>query len=189
MNKDKLVTVQEAAEGLLSGKTILYPTDTIWGIGCDASNEKAIKAIEEMKNRPNNKTFILLVESVPMLERYVKHIPDVAYDLIDLAEKPLTIIYDSPINLSESLLAEDGSIGIRVTNDSNCRRLIQRLKKPLISTSANLSGEPIPTSFNEVHESIKSNVDLILNDRLQEVMNKPSSIIKLSNDGKVKVIR
>lgn len=95
MNKDKLVTVQEAAEGLLSGKTILYPTDTIWGIGCDASNEKAIKAIEEMKNRPNNKTFILLVESVPMLERYVKHIPDVAYDLIDLAEKPLTIIYDS----------------------------------------------------------------------------------------------
>jgi len=189
LNKDKLVNIHEAAKGLISGKTILYPTDTIWGIGCDATNETAIKAIEEMKNRPENKSFILLVESIAMLERYVKHIPDIAYDLMDVSEKPLTIIFDSPIHLPDSIRAKDGSIGIRVTQDSNCRRLIQQLKKPLISTSANLSGEAIPKNFNEIHETIKSKVDLILDDRLNEVMNKPSSILKLSNDGKVKVIR
>lgn len=185
----KKVNIHDAAEGLKAGKTLLYPTDTVWGIGCDPENEEAVKQLEKIKNRPDEKSFILLVDSVAMLERYVTNFPEVCYDLIDFAERPLTIIYDQPINLPKSILAADGSIAIRVTEDLNCKKLIQRLRKPLVSTSANLSGQPTPGSFPEISEEIKSAVDMILNERLEDKMRVPSSIIKVSSDHSVKVIR
>ena len=183
------MNVYEAGEGLKAGKTLLYPTDTVWGLGCDASNEKAIEQLYKIKQRPNNKSFILLVESVAMLERYVTNFPDVCYDLIDLSTRPTTIIYDAPIDLPQSLLAEDGSIGIRVTQDLNCKKLIQKIRKPLVSTSANLSSRTTPTCFDEIEDEIKSSVDLILNERLQEKMSSPSSILKIGNNNNIKVIR
>ena len=186
---EKLVNIHDAAEGLKAGKTLLYPTDTVWGLGCDATNEEAIKQLEKIKNRSNDKSFILLVDSVAMLERYVTGFPEVIYDLIDFAVRPLTVIYDQPINLPQSILAADGSIAIRVTDDLNCKKMIQRLRKPLVSTSANFSGQPTPEKFSEINEEIKSSVDLILNERLEERMRTPSSIIKVGSDNGVKVIR
>lgn len=183
------VDVIRAVEGLKEGKSLLYPTDTIWGLGCDATNDKAITKIYEIKNRPANKSFIVLVNSVAMLERYVSDFPEVCYDLIDLAEKPLTIIYDKPIGLPKSLLAEDGSIGIRVTKDPICNKLIQGLRKPIVSTSANISGEPSPKSFDDISAELKRSVDMILEERRDELMVQPSSIIKLGVDHSVKVIR
>jgi L-threonylcarbamoyladenylate synthase len=126
---------------------------------------------------------------VAMLERYVSEFPEVCYDLIDLAEKPLTIIYDRPVGLPESLLAEDGSIGIRVTKDPICNRIIQGLRKPIVSTSANISGEPTPKSFHDINPKIKDKVDMILEERWDKKMNQPSSIIKIGADHSVKVIR
>lgn len=189
INLGQLVNIHEAAEGLKAGKTLLYPTDTVWGLGCDATNEVAIKQLEKLKIRLKGKSFILLVDSVAMLERYVSDFPEVVYDLIDLAVQPLTIIYDHPIHLPESILAKDGSIAIRVTEDINCKKLIQRLRKPLVSTSANLSGKPTPKNYAEISETIKSSVDLILNERLNEDMMTPSSIVKVGSDHRVKVIR
>ncbi len=186
---EKLVNIHDAAEGLKAGKTLLYPTDTVWGLGCDATNEEAIQKIVDIKNRSEVKSFILLVDSVAMLERYVTNIPEVCFDLIDFAVRPLTIIYDEPINLPKSLLAADGTIAIRVTEDMNCKKLIQRLRKPLVSTSANISGQPVANRFSEISEDIKAGVDLILNERLEERMQKPSSIIKVGSDNGVKVIR
>lgn len=183
------VDIIKAGEGLKEGKSLLYPTDTIWGLGCDATNEEAINKVYEIKNRPKNKSFIVLVNSVAMLERYVSEFPEVCYDLIDLAEKPLTIIYDRPIGLSKSLLAEDGSIGIRVTKDLICNRIIQGLRKPIVSTSANISGEPNPKSFHDINSKLKESVDMILEERWGDNMNQPSSIIKIGADQSVKVIR
>lgn len=183
------VDIIKAIQGLKEGKTLLYPTDTIWGIGCDATNEGAINTIYDIKNRPKHKSFIVLVNSVAMLERYVSEFPEVCYDLIDLAEKPLTIIYEKPIGLPASLLAEDGSVGIRVTKDPICNRLIQGIRKPIVSTSANLSGESSPTSFSDINSQIKDKVDMILEERWEERMSQPSSIIKIGTDHSVKVIR
>lgn len=183
------MNIHDAAEGLKAGKTLLYPTDTVWGLGCDATNEDAIKKLVAIKNRPEEKSFILLVDGVAMLERYAANIPEVCFDLIDFAVRPLTIIYDEPINLPKSLLAPDGTIAIRVTEDMNCKKMIQRLRKPIISTSANLAGQPNANSYAEISEEIKSGVDLILNERLEEVMRKPSSIVKVGSNNNVKVIR
>lgn len=183
------VDVIKAVEGLKEGKSLLYPTDTVWGLGCDATNEDAIKKVFDIKKRPKNKSFIVLVNSVAMLERYVSEFPEVCYDLIDLSEKPLTIIYDRPIGFPESLLAEDGSVGIRVTKDPICNRIIQGLRKPLVSTSANISGEPNTKSFHDINSHIKESVDMILEERWDEITNQPSSIIKIGADQSVKVIR
>ncbi|PKR80509.1 threonylcarbamoyl-AMP synthase [Brumimicrobium salinarum] len=185
----KKVNIHEAIKGLKEGNTLLYPTDTIWGLGCDATNEVAIESLKKLKQRPDEKSYILLVDSVAMLERYVSDFPDVCYDLIDLAEKPLTIIYDQPKQLPKTVLAEDGSVAIRVTEDLNCKKLIQGMRKPLVSTSANISGSTSPNSFAEIHDNIKDQVDLILNTRMDEKMMTPSDIIKVSNNQGVKVIR
>lgn len=189
MNSNKLVNIEDAIKGLKMGETLLYPTDTVWGIGCDAMNEKAVNKIHEIKGRPKEKSFILLVDGIVMLEKYLRTIPEICYDLIETAEKPLTIIYDSPVSLPEFILAEDGTIGIRVTKDLNCRKLIQSMSRPLVSTSANLSGFPAPRNFSGIQEEIKSNIDLILNLRLEEEMQQPSSILKIGKDSSVKVIR
>lgn len=184
-----LVGVQQMVEGLKEGKTILYPTDTIWGLGCDSQNIEAIQKIKDIKHRSSQKSFIVLVDSVAMLERYVQNIPDVCYDLIDFSEKPTTIIYDRIEGLPDILKAEDGSLGIRVTKDNFCRKLIAGIRRPLVSTSANISGEASPKCYSEISKEIVENVDLILEERLEEIMVSPSSIIKIGNNNNVKILR
>ena len=169
---------------------ILYPTDTIWGIGCDATNEDAVRRVYEIKQRQDSKAMLVLVDSSVKVDFYVRDVPEVAWDLIDLADKPLTIIYSGARNLAANLLAEDGSVGIRVTNEDFSKRLCQQFRKAIVSTSANISGQPSPKNFSEISEEVKSAVDYIVGYRQEEMSNpKPSSIIKLDKGGVIKIIR
>ncbi|HIP31390.1 MAG TPA: threonylcarbamoyl-AMP synthase [Crocinitomicaceae bacterium] len=181
--------MNKAIEALKNGGTILYPTDTIWGIGCDATDENACQKLLDIKQRPENKSFIILVDNFAMLERYIPEFQEVCYDLADFASKPLTIIYPKAKGLAPSILAKDGSIGIRITTDPICQKLIRSIRKPIVSTSANLSGESNPTCFDDINEGIKSGVDAIVEERTFEKMEKPSQIVKVGIDGKVQVIR
>lgn len=181
--------MEHIIEILKKGGTILYPTDTIWGLGCDATSEDACQKIHEIKNRPANKSLIVLVDSFQMLERYVPEFSDVCYELAELTIKPLTIIYPKAKGLAASVIAEDGSVGIRLTKDPICLKLIRGLKKPLVSTSANLSGEVHPTCFADIPAIIKEKVDVIVEERLAEKQIAPSQIIKIGLDGSVKIIR
>lgn len=183
------MNIEQTIETLKSGGTILYPTDTIWGIGCDATNEEACQKILELKNRPKEKSFIVLMDSVQMLEKYVPEFHEICYDLIDLAEKPLTIIYPSSKGLALSVIAADGTVGIRITKDPICLKLIRAMRKPLVSTSANISGKAIPTSFSEIDQLLKNGVEAVLEERTSEKMTTPSQIIKIELNGGVKVIR
>ena len=172
------------------GGVILYPTDTVWGIGCDATNEDAVRRVYEIKQRQDSKAMLVLVDSSVKVDFYVRDVPEVAWDLIELADKPLTIIYSGARNLAANLLAEDGSVGIRVTNEEFSKRLCQQFRKAIVSTSANISGQPSPKSFNEISEEVKSAVDYIVGYRQEETSNpKPSSIIKLDKGGVIKIIR
>lgn len=172
------------------GGVILYPTDTIWGIGCDATNEDAVRRVYEIKQRQESKAMLVLVDSSVKVDFYVRDVPEVAWDLIDLADKPLTIIYSGARNLAANLLAEDGSVGIRVTNEDFSKRLCQQFRKAIVSTSANISGQPSPKNFSEISEEVKSAVDYIVGYRQEEISNpKPSSIIKLDKGGVIKIIR
>ena len=172
------------------GGGILYPTDTIWGIGCDATNEDAVRRVYEIKQRQDSKAMLVLVDSSVKVDFYVQDVPEVAWDLIDLADKPLTIIYSGARNLAANLLAEDGSVGIRVTNEDFSKRLCQQFRKAVVSTSANISGQPSPRNFSEISEEVKSAVDYIVGYRQEEMSNpKPSSIIKLDKGGVIKIIR
>ena len=181
--------MKDIIEGLKKGGTVLYPTDTIWGIGCDATNEEACQKILDIKNRPDTKSFILLVDGFPMLQRYIPEFHEICYDLADLATRPLTIIYPNATGLAPSVLAADGSVGIRITSDPVCLQLIRGLRKPLVSTSANLSGQPSPINFESVDAEIKSRVDFIVKERLNEKMTTPSQIIQIGVSGDVKIIR
>ena len=172
------------------GGVILYPTDTICGIGCDATNEDAVRRVYEIKQRQDSKAMLVLVDSSVKVDFYVQDVPEVAWDLIDLADKPLTIIYSGARNLAANLLAEDGSVGIRVTNEDFSKRLCQQFRKAVVSTSANISGQPSPRNFSEISEEVKSAVDYIVGYRQEEMSNpKPSSIIKLDKGGVIKIIR
>ncbi len=172
------------------GGVILYPTDTVWGIGCDATNEDAVRRVYEIKQRQDSKAMLVLVDSSVKVDFYVRDVPDVAWDLIDLADKPLTVIYSGARNLAANLLAEDGSVGIRVTGEEFSKRLCQQFRKAVVSTSANISGQPSPKNFGEISEEIKSAVDYIVGYRQEETSNpKPSSIIKLGKGGVIKIIR
>ena len=172
------------------GGVILYPTDTIWGIGCDATNEDAVRRVYEIKQRQDSKAMLVLVDSSVKVDFYVQDVPEVAWDLIDLADKPLTGIYSGARNLAANLLAEDGSVGIRVTNEDFSKRLCQQFRKAVVSTSANISGQPSPRNFSEISEEVKSAVDYIVGYRQEEMSNpKPSSIIKLDKGGVIKIIR
>ena len=172
------------------GGVILYPTDTIWGIGCDATNEDAVRRVYEIKQRQDSKAMLVLVDSSVKVDFYVRDVPEVAWDLIDLADKPLTIIYSGARNLAANLLAEDGSVGIRVINEDFSKRLCQQFRKAIVSTSANISGQPSPKNFSEISEEVKSAVDYIVGYRQEEMSNpKPSSIIKLDKGGVIKIIR
>ena len=172
------------------GGVILYPTDTIWGIGCDATNEDAVRRVYEIKQRQDSKAMLVLVDSSVKVDFYVQDVPEVAWDLIDLADKPLTIIYSGARNLAANLLAEDGSVGIRVTNEDFSKRICQQFPKAVVSTSAKKSGQPSPRNFSEISEEVKSAVDYIVGYRQEEMSNpKPSSIIKLDKGGVIKIIR
>lgn len=182
--------IQKACEVLQAGGLILYPTDTIWGIGCDATNEEAVRKVYELKKRTDNKAMLVLTDSTAKLNMYVSDIPDIAWDLIDVADKPLTIIYSKAKNLATNLLGEDGSVGIRVTSEEFSYKLCERYRRPLVSTSANVSGEPSPANFSEVSETIRNGVDYIVGYRQDDTSKaKPSNIIKLGEGGVIQVIR
>ena len=182
--------IKKACQVMREGGVILYPTDTIWGIGCDATNEEAVRRVYKIKRRADSKAMLVLVDSAVKVDFYVQDVPEVAWDLIELADKPLTIIYSGARNLAPNLLAEDGSVGIRVTGEEFSKRLCQQFRKAIVSTSANVSGQPSPQNFSEISEEIKSAVDYIVDYRREETGKaKPSSIIKLDKGGVIKIIR
>ncbi|MDE5774417.1 MAG: threonylcarbamoyl-AMP synthase [Muribaculaceae bacterium] len=183
--------IKKALEVIRAGGIILYPTDTIWGIGCDATNAEAISRIFALKQRADSKSMLALVSDIAMLERWVKNIPEAAEMLIEAAVDPLTIIYDNPTGVADNLKAEDGSLGIRITNDRFCQNLCKRLRRPLVSTSANISGQKAPSSFRDISPEILAGVDYIVNLRQDEKCDniRPSGIIKVRDNGVIKVIR
>jgi len=175
---------------LRKGGLILYPTDTIWGIGCDATDEEAVRRIFGLKKRDDSKSMILLLDNEAKLQSYVREVPEMAWDLIECAEKPLTIIYDGARNLASNVIAEDGSVAIRVTKDEFCKKLVERFRKPIVSTSANISGNPPPQSFSDIDETIPDGVDYVVNLRQHETSKaSPSTIIRLRVNGQFEFIR
>lgn len=181
--------VQKSVELLKKGKVILYPTDTIWGIGCDATNSKSVQKIYNIKGRVESKTMILLLDTFENLEKYVKKVPDIAQELINQSEKPLTIVYKGAKNISKNLIAADGTIAIRIVKDEFCRQLIENTGNPLVSTSANISGQPTARYFNEISSEIKENVDYVVNLYQDKIGVKASTIIKFEDTGKFEVLR
>ncbi|MBO4825954.1 MAG: threonylcarbamoyl-AMP synthase [Prevotella sp.] len=182
--------IKKAVEVMRQGGVILYPTDTIWGIGCDATNSEAVARVYQIKQRDDSKALICLVDSDARLQRYVRQVPDVAWDLLELAVKPTTVILDGAVNLAPNLIAEDGSIAMRITREEFSRELCYRFQKAIVSTSANISGEPAPQNYRDISPDIINAVDYVCFSRRQEHKpHQPSSIIKLSLNGEVKVIR
>jgi L-threonylcarbamoyladenylate synthase len=175
---------------LKNGGLILYPTDTIWGIGCDATNPEAVEKVFALKGRDKSKSMLILLHNDNQLASYVREIPEVAYELIEVTERPLTIIYSGAKNLADNAIAEDGTIGIRVVNHAFCQQLLQRFRKPIISTSANISGQGSATTFDEISDEIKEGVDYIVKFGQHDKSNgKPSLIMKLDPSGKFEFIR
>lgn len=179
-----------AVEVMRRGGVVLYPTDTVWGIGCDATNAEAVRRVYEIKRRAESKALIVLVDSMAKLSGCVREVPDLAWSLIELADKPLTIIYDGARNLADNLIAEDGSVAIRITQERFSKALCGRMHVPVVSTSANVSGEPTPKNFSEISQAIVGAVDYVVRYRQDDTAKpNPSSIIKLGINGEVKVIR
>ncbi len=181
--------IERALEILKKGGVILYPTDTVWGIGCDATNPKAVERIYKLKKRDDNKAMICLVNSVKMLEQFVDEVPDPAYDVIEFSNKPTTIIYDNPVRVANNLVGPDETLAIRVVKEQFCEKLIYKLRRPLVSTSANISGQPTPNSFAQIAPEILKGVDYVVNLHHSKISDKPSAIIRIGNDRSVKVIR
>ena len=180
--------IKNCVEILTNGGIILYPTDTIWGIGCDATNEKAVKKIYKLKKRSKSKALIILISEYANIYKLLDQVSPNAYDYMKASE-PTTVIFDNVKNISKYAIAKDGSAAIRLANDTFCKKIINKLGKPIISTSANISGEKNPKSFTEINEDLKKNVDYIVNLRQEEIMEIPSSIIKIYDDGKIEKIR
>lgn len=182
--------LEQALTALREGGIILYPTDTVWGIGCDATNEEAVAKVFALKERQDSKALLLLVDDARRIPSYVEEMPEIAWELIDFATKPLTIIYDKAKNIAKNLIAPDGSVGIRECKDSFVKTLIQQFRKPIVSTSANKSGAEYPMIFSDITEEIKQGVDYVVEYRQEDNMKVvPSSIIKLGTDCSVKIIR
>lgn len=182
--------IKNAIEVMKQGGVILYPTDTVWGIGCDATNAEAVAKVYKIKKRDDSKALICLVDSDARLQRYVRNVPNVAWDILDIANKPTTIILDGAINLAPNLIAEDGSIALRITKEPFSHELCYRFQKPLVSTSANISGEPAAANYNDISQELLDAVDYVCFSRRQEHKpHTPSSIIKLKEDGEVTIIR
>ena len=186
MNED----IKKALEVLKQGGIILYPTDTIWGIGCDATNEEAVEKIYAIKQRDKNQSMLILLDNPGKLQAYIQDVPDIAWDLFDLADKPLTIIFDNAKNLAPNLINSDGTIGIRVSIEDISRQLCMRFRNPIVSTSANITGQPAPQNFNEIDPEIINLVDYVVEYRQDELYKQtPSSIIKLGSGGEINIIR
>ncbi len=182
--------VKNALDVINQGGIILYPTDTIWGLGCDATNTEAIQKIYTLKQRAQEKSMIILLDTENKLESYIQEVPGIAYDLIEFAENPLTLVMPGAKNISPALIASDGSVGVRVSSHPFCQQLIQRLRKPLVSTSANISGQPSPQNFSQISDEIITGVDYVVNlDQHDLSIKKPSTIMRLEPDGKFEFIR
>lgn len=181
--------VHKAFEVIQSGGIILYPTDTVWGIGCDATNAEAVAKIYKLKQRAETQSMIVLMNGEKMMYNVFKEIPEAAWQIMDLSEKPTTLILDNPRNVAPNLIAADKSLGVRIVKEPFCFKLLERMKKPLVSTSANISGQPTPASFKEISPEIIKGVDYVVNLERDKVAGKPSAIIKLTNDSQVKIIR
>lgn len=182
--------IKNAVEVLRKGGVILYPTDTVWGIGCDATNAEAVARVYKIKQRDDSKALICLVDSDGRLQRYVRQVPEVAWQLLDCADKPTTVILDGAVNLAENLIADDGSIALRITKEAFSKELCYRFQKAIVSTSANISGEPTAQNYRDIAPEIIEAVDYVCFTRRQEHLpHKPSSIIKLGMGGEVEIIR
>jgi L-threonylcarbamoyladenylate synthase len=181
--------VHKAHEIIKEGGIILYPTDTVWGIGCDATNAEAVAKIYKLKKRAETQSMIVLMNGDKMMYNVFKEIPDVAWQIIELSENPTTVILDKPRNVAANLIAPDNTLGIRIVKEPFCFKLLEKMKKPLVSTSANISGQTTPKSFKEISPEIIKGVDYIVNLDRDKIAGKPSTIIKLTNDSQVKVIR
>ena len=189
MNSDINQEVHKAFEIIKEGGIILYPTDTVWGIGCDATNPDAVAKIYQLKQREETKSMIVLMNGEKMIYNVFKEVPEVAWQIIDLSEKPTTIILDQPRNVAANLIASDKTLGIRFVKEPFCFKLMEKMKKPLVSTSANISGQPTPIAFKDISQEIIKGVDYVVNLHQDKIAGKPSTIIKLTNDSQVKVIR
>lgn len=182
--------LKSALNALKSGGVILYPTDTIWGIGCDSTNPEAVERIFKIKQRTDSKSLIILTDNVNRIAQYVKYVPEIAYELIDVTDTPITIIYPDAKNLAQNLIASDGSVGIRVCSDDFCCELIRRFRKPIVSTSANISNNPSPSTFYDISQEIIGSVDYVVVHRQNDLEKKTaSSIIKIEANGAIKIIR
>ncbi|MFY0629390.1 MAG: threonylcarbamoyl-AMP synthase [Flavobacteriaceae bacterium] len=184
MNNELTATILN----LNGGKTILYPTDTVWGLGCDATNNDAVAKIYDLKNREESKSLVVLVDSIEMLKDHVGIIPEKAIEILQKSDKPTTIIYNQAKNLAKNTIAIDGSIAIRIPKHQFCLELIQKFGKPIVSTSANVSGEVTPKSFSEISQAILDGVDYIVNLDRDKITDKSSTILKINNDD-IEVIR
>ena len=184
--------ITSALDVLKKGGVILYPTDTVWGLGCDATNEEAVQRLFEIKKRPGAKSMVLLASDMDMVARFVRKIPDMAIDLVEVNDKPMTIIYPGAEHLAPSTVADDGSVGIRIPVSNFCLERIRRFRKPITSTSANISGDPTPLEFDDIPAEIRDAVDYVVPPEILEdkiATGHPSQIIKVEVDGRVKVIR
>ncbi|HNY06659.1 MAG TPA: L-threonylcarbamoyladenylate synthase [Bacteroidales bacterium] len=184
------IEVENALKVLKAGGTILYPTDTIWGIGCDATNARAVENIYKIKQRAESKSLIILVDSFEKIGQYVAKVPDITFDLVSGVEEPLTIVFANAKNLAKNVIAPDKSIAIRIVKNTFCQKLIQQFEKPIVSSSANISGEATPLYFNKIDKEIIRQVDYVVKvgqDNLKEV--KPSKIIRINEDGSYEIIR
>jgi len=188
--RNMIKEIKKTIDVLYKGGVILYPTDTIWGIGCDATNEDAVKKIYEIKKRSDTKSMLILLDDATRIQSYVYEMPEIAWDLIDVTDKPLTIIYPNAKNIAKNLIPNDKSIGIRIIKDDFCNQLIRKFKKPIVSTSANISGNKNPSNFSDIDEYIKNSVDYIVNHKQNEKNNIASSqIIKLGIGGEIEILR
>ena len=182
--------VKKAIEVMKAGGVILYPTDTVWGIGCDATNEEAVKKVFAIKKREDSKALICLVDSDVRLQRYVRNVADVTWDMIELSEKPLTVIFDNVTGLAPNVIAEDGSAGIRITKEEFSKELCFRFQKPIVSTSANISGQPAAANYCDIDPVLLEAVDYVCTSRRQEKKpHEPSKIVRLRANGEVTIIR
>ncbi len=181
--------LQNAFQVIQNGGIILYPTDTVWGIGCDATNAEAVKKIYALKQREESKSMIVLMNGEKMMYNVFKEIPETAWQILDLSEKPTTLILDNPRNVAANIIADDKTLGVRIVKEPFCFKLMERMKRPLVSTSANISGMFTPKSFKEISPEIIKGVDYVVNLHHEKICDKPSTIIKLTNDSQVKIIR
>lgn len=182
--------IMNAVDVMRKGGVILYPTDTVWGIGCDATNAEAVSKVYQIKRRNDSKALICLVDSAVRLQRYVRNVPEVAWNVLELATKPTTVVLDNAVNLAPNLIADDGSIGIRITGEPFSKELCYRFQKPIVSTSANISGEPAAQNYGDISPELLEAVDYVCFSRRQEHKpHTPSSIVRLRQDGQVEIIR